>query len=879
MNAQRRPRKTVKFEGWQLLEERQALDKPGKKFTQEMMAEKLGIGLATYKKAESGECLDERIALQILRELARDQADLALTPCGEAAPEQDPSTYLKLLHEDSGFIDVRGLIVGSGTAPRLPIGEVFIPLRAAGAGTTRGDGMERPGKEGERTASLEETLEHRRLVIVGDPGGGKSTFVKWLAWKHSGAGSRLFPVLVRIFALEQFIHRRVRADTAGLPEPDSAEWLPLYLEDQARQFEWRLDAEFFRRKLRQPATLILLDGLDEIPDARRRATMARWFERVAQAYRQARFVVTTRPAAYEGRATLDGFEVVKIGELEMPAMEEFLARWAGFLFSQERAKAYALTGELIAALRARVDIRRMARNPLMLTALAVIQWNERRLPDQRADLYESILKWLSEAKDKNYPDRPLGHKVLAIFGTLALGMQLRPGGRLKQIDQAEAAKLIEAEFREVPPAERFAAALAFLINETLYSGIVVSRGEGHLEFWHLTFQEYLAARKCADLEPGKLLFEEDRWLEQEWREVTLLVPGVLIRTGMTRVDTIFATALERAALPGTSLTYKARAAGVLGAARRDLRAWKYEPPDDASYEALLSEIRPIFEKGKAEGIDLKVRVEAAEALGQAGDWRFAGNGEDRWLTLGPDTFLMGAQKTSKTKPGYDPEAMDHESPVHEVKLDAFQIGRYPVTVAEYQKFVEDEEHGYAQPSAWRHGWQPDNAVPREWDEQILHPTRPVVNVNWFEATAYCEWAELRLPTEAEWEYAARGTEGRKYPWGKDAPNANLANYYGEVRFGSASPVGLFPSGATPEGILDLAGNVWEWCADWYGENYYKNSPLENPTGPESGSERCLRGGSWSDPVTYLRAASRNWLRPGDGDSYFGFRCAREVVLS
>ena len=825
-------------------------DPTKKRLTQEEMADKIGIGLSSYKKAERGECIDESIARTIIRELNVDDEDLGLRPCHEPPPA-DTRVYLDQLHKDCAYIDVRGLIVGSGKAPRLPIGQVYIPLHAAGG--ARGK-EELAGPDALRPVSLDETLRHRKLVIVGDPGGGKSTYLKKLAYEQSGSGATQFPILIRIFVLEEFIHKRVHSGATDVPEADSADWIPRFLEARSRDDNWGLDADFFRRKLRERSTLILLDGLDEVPNSARREAMARLFERATKAYRDARFVVTTRPASYEGKATLDEFETVRIGELEKSAVEGFLDRWAGFLFNEDEERARRHKADLIGALAARPDIRRMARNPLMLTALAVIQWNERQLPEQRADLYESILKWLSEAQD--YKSRPQGPKCLAIFGALALGMQCAKDGRVKQIEKDAAADLIAEEFREIPEERRHAAALEFLENEFVDSGIVSSRGNS-LEFWHLTFQEYLAARACADQDPVQLLFEGERWLRQEWREVMLLVPGVLIRNGMKRVDAIFNAVLRKAEEPSASLAVKARAAGLLGSAVRDLGPWHYKLPDEARYGALLADTLGIFDKERAAPIDLKVRVEAAEALGQAGDPRLK---QDNWVSIPGGTFLMGAQKTRKGKPGYDEEAEDDE-PLREETVEGFQLGRYPVTVQEFAPFVEeDDETGYR--SVLRED------APQDWDEQILHPNRPVVNVNWFAADAWCKWMTTktgrkhRLPTEIEWEFAARGTEGRKYPWGNDAPDTNRANYR-DCNIGEASPVGLFPNGATPgsQPLDDMGGNVFEWTESWYDqeENY-----------------RVVRGGCWDVYSRYLRAANRFRYEPVNRYNDVGFRCVREA---
>ncbi|MDP3768234.1 MAG: formylglycine-generating enzyme family protein, partial [Dehalococcoidia bacterium] len=199
---------------------------------------------------------------------------------------------------------------------------------------------------------------------------------------------------------------------------------------------------------------------------------------------------------------------------------------------------------------------------------------------------------------------------------------------------------------------------------------------------------------------------------------------------------------------------------------------------------------------------------------------------------------------------------DREKPRHRVHLDAFSIDKYEVTNALYGRFIQAT--GRAAPSYWN-------------DSKWNGSSQPVVGVTWHDADAYCKWAGKRLPSEAEWEKAARGTDGRKYPWGDqwDVSKANADN-----ELGKTAAVGSYPGGASPYGAQDMAGNVWEWVADWYDKDYYKQSPERNPRGPDSGQYRVLRGGSWHDAPYYLRTADRSSSAPDFRNYDLGFRCAR-----
>jgi len=200
-----------------------------------------------------------------------------------------------------------------------------------------------------------------------------------------------------------------------------------------------------------------------------------------------------------------------------------------------------------------------------------------------------------------------------------------------------------------------------------------------------------------------------------------------------------------------------------------------------------------------------------------------------------------------------------QKPIHKVYLDAYYIDKYEVTVGQFRKFCSATGNSMPDQPSWNQG---DNY--------------PVVKVTWEDASSYASWAGKRLPTEAEWEKAARGPEGRKYPWGDswDANKCNNGEDNSPDGYANTSPVGSFPQGASPYGVMDMAGNVWEWCADWYDKNYYKKSPSRNPTGPSSGSLRVLRGGAWDNSQYFCRSVDRHSTIPQCSLSRQGFRCVR-----
>ncbi len=794
-------------------------------------------------------------------------------PASDAVSETEIlEGYLNKLLPETRWIDIRGISAERGSSKdmwRFPIEELFTPLKTTGFANKAGgfkpdmekrrpDDMPLKTEEQDQRPELSDFLkDNRKLLLIGAPGGGKTTFLRLISCvlakdllgeKHGftqpGRSVHLglhltdeppVPVFIRLALLASYMNK-----DDDVPCNDHiSRILNLFQKLYGEQTR-----DILEKRLNEGRCALLLDGLDEVADTDMRCRITNLVDEILQKWGENLVIVTSRPHGYKEVEGLKGVVKLEIDEFNEKDTAEFLNKWVNVIYSeQDMESRNSYHQELEAAIGSSRNIRRMARNPVMLTCLCVVHWNERKLPEGKADLMSAVLRWLVDVRKEQRKNEGYTNTFAEeCFKSLALGMTNHPGGKKSVVDIAWAAEQLAKPFHteqgidDLETVRRKGSHI--LESEMIFSGIIERVGLGQLRFWHLTFQEHYAARRISELSD---LDDETGWwplikphiYDQQWFELLDHFAGCLSRKGREKLNLLVERFLNDC--DDSDLASVAKTVGILGRLLRVLEEYEYTPPPQLGWEKARERVMEIFKVEGAKKVKIKQRITAAEALGQSGD---------------PRLELRERKKNFRPIPG----------------LEKIKLGIYPVTVEEYKAFVEDD--GYRKQDFWGEYWRIREKnewnAPDNWERQLDKPNRPVVYVSWYEAKAYCRWRskterrEYRLPAEKEWEAAAVNPDG-PYPWGKEEPNNELANYY-FAGPRETTPVGVYPAGATPEGHLDMAGNVWEWCEDDVTKEYKGDRPL-----------RALRGGCfWLDAVC-LRSTDRDWLEADYRSDDLGFR--------
>lgn len=801
--------------------------------------------------------------------------------------------YLDYLLERHTYLNLKGMGVSDRIPVRLALLDLYVPLKArlelpegetwkrevllAGRELREGEGK-KPWHLGQSVSLLELLHNADGLIILGDPGAGKTTFLKYLALRLArgegpamGLGHRL-PVLLPLAAYANALqNKEVRLD----------DFITHYFDEIGVDLPIAL---MLREALQLGRALILLDGLDEVRDLNLRNTVV---ERVVDFYafhRRAgnKFVLTSRIVGYRAvRPMAEGLIECTLVDFDEEDIHAFVDRWTIALEKQAqgdtrvaRADAEQEKRELLDAIRRNPGIRRLAATPLLLTILALMKRQGVTLPERRVQLYDEHIKTLLSTWNRarslsgRAPSRDLDEiQTVRVLAPLALWMhQVNPGmGLVKAEDMRRKLEQIFYEQGELNPQQ---AARQFLQDVRDHAALLVERGPGEYGFIHLTFEEYLAAVAIALHGQGnaKPVIEMIRPYigEQAWHEVLLLTIAYLgIRQQLPKVAGEVVEALLH--IQGQNAPD-----AILLAGEAVLDTWPGGVPPHTR-ENVINALVPLMQDAN---IRPRLRRRAGLLLGRLG-WRPPDL--ERFVEVPPGEFLFGRKK--------EPRRIPYR----------YWIARYPVTNLQFARFVQ--AGGYQRREFWSDaGWEwrtgkydarQLDVLERDWLEHrppnqrnapyywynpdLGNPICPVVGINWYEAEAYCRWLTtqiisippgyvVRLPTEAEWERAARGTEGWEYPWGDEfqrtAANTWEAGSESSSGLGGTTPVCTYPQGVSPVGAWDMSGNVWEWINAWYDdENRY----------------RVVRGGSWIGYRWFARASFCNWSIPLMFNDDLGFR--------
>ncbi len=772
-----------------------------------------------------------------------------------------PAHYINWIKEFHSVLPVEQL-ARKGEAVSISLPEIYISLEIANPFYKPMDEKMMKGKEKKgipsevpATIDIEELLgKWNCLLLRGNAGTGKTTVIKHLAYSLSqGAGPAplrgCLPVIVLLKDLWPVYKNALRD---GAENMTFESLLPGYL----KKVQCPLTMGTIEAYLAQDRAFFLLDGLDEVPEENR-DDLVDLLHQFQHAYRANRFLMTGRPHGVEGQAgQCFGKYLRDIEPLGEKKAEDFITRWFRAVSGQARGLADMTAADLISEIRLHEHAGLFTGNPLLLTALCVFYMvGGKRIPDQRADLYDRIVANLLYRRFHDPADREKENKVREYLMDLAFSMQSR---NIKSIEACDAKNILKERCLG-PVGERETIPVCKKRIEELFNGIEPVCGllnrlsSGEIEFAHLSFQEFLAAKHMLDRDMDYKPYLESGW----WKETLLLYLGLMNLEMKKRSNDIVCEILE---------TYPQPRIQLLGAkALRDFQASKREK---VAVDLAVKKLLAIIESDAS----LEERFEAGEILGQLGDPRID--------ALNPPMVHVEAGEFTRGSEEYD-----NEKPVRQIYLDEYMIGKYPVTNAEFKAFILDggyENKEFWTPDGWQWRKKENISEPRLWhDRKWNGPNFPVVAVSWYEAAAYAQWLsrkmgkDYRLPTEAQWEKAARSSRGFQYPWGDDFDKDKCNSDEGELN--RTSPVGIFPSGASPYGCMDMAGNVWEWCADWYSGDYYKKSPTKNPQGPSQGDYRVLRGGSWGFLSDLLRCAARGLVDPWRYWVGHGFRVVRVAV--
>lgn len=789
----------------------------------------------------------------------------------EKAQAQIRDDYLSWLRTTCESVELLGLTLKE--SHNLRLGQVYVPAVTASRAELQD---QQSSKFGDPYELLLGRLDGKSFYVPGAPGSGKSTFCRWLSYLAAGGKSSdhlietpdayreiLFDSLAGRFPLLCNL-REWAGSTKRLR--GSGRWYRSRFEESL--VDWvdddlpgGLTGAVLRKELATGQCLIILDGLDEIPESlpdgalpRRNFitgladTLPAWLSRGHQ------ILLTSRPYGLSGEdRRLLGLPVAELADLPDELQKLFVRRWYA---AADPSKAKEKAEGLLRHLDEREELRDFRHNPMLLTALCILWDQGQKLPQDFYRLHEAVVGQVLYKRYLTENERDQArYRLEAVASGMHKGFAAERGSPAAEVSLDEIDGHLAAYARIDLVTESGALSCAERREELLSnSGLLLPKNGGRAAFYHLSFQEFLAADYIRRTrEPIAALLERHA-LEPTWRRTLRFLFCAIAdkdspRAAITSFESLTACLHPQAldADPNPALLL----CDCLEVAHG--RGWSLE-----CYAELLRRAC----KHALEHLPPPPRAHLWRILGRLGLDDRPGVGlldglpDIHWVEVPAGPFLYGEEQEIR-------------------HLPVFHIARYPVTNAQYQAFLADDGYGADE---WWEGLVKRPEPGRGFWSESNHPRE---TVSWYEAMAYARWLNtrlrergllpegwtVRLPTEEEWEKAARGENGREFPWGDyvsgRANHDETWNNHGPHYLHHTTAVGIYPLGASPFGCLDLAGNIWEWCL-----NLYERPGCLALSGD---ARRAVRGGSWHYSRNHVRCTCRYGSAPDDHDSALGFR--------
>ena len=839
--------------------------------------------------------------------------------------EEALDMYREYLVQQNTRLSMRGLDAGvrdvtSGGTGEPELAQVYVHLNVTAPPEKRdfrgSKESEFSEKALEERPCLKEVAGRNPVIILGDPGTGKSTFLKHfvlclanfqrgiVAWRERIVNwpedeLHKIPVYVVLRDFANWLADNRREEHSQQEAGACTLWD--FICSRLKSANLEFVTVHLRQKLERGELIVMLDGLDEISTEKLRLQVHAEIEKFIQRYRHNRLLMTCRIASYErNELRLKEVQSIRLAPFTREQMDMFLHAWFREL-GGEKEKSDLMADRLLEAIDNRPDLGELAPNPLLLAIMAMVHDKRGELPESRAVLYEEAIdlllhKW-DGVKEDGKKDVLLREKMrevglhsgdlMAALGTLAFEVLERGGsnsGRgLADIGENELLR----HLKKLHPANNgddtvWAVSMIDIIRQR--AGLLVEREPGTYTFPHRTFQEYLAGVHLSTVKE----FERDilRLAEKGpyWKQVILLATGKIVHNDVNLPRALFAIHEIVQSESGANMTVAGQVIRLAG--EMILEAGVARVRGKQTGKKVYEKVRGELENHLRDmGVQVPERVEAGRLLAKLGDPRkeVIHPEETEFLPVEAGEFLMG---DGEKQFGYS--------------LGEYRISRYPVTQAQFRLFVD--AGGYGDAMLWREaiddGVWAEGKVEDPFSKDLATGPRrvrvpfnldnhPVVGICWYEALAYCRWLtvrlqeheqlpigwEVRLPSEPEWEKAARGRHGQLYPWPGEFDANNCNSSEGEIQ--SSTCVGCFPGGKSPYGVEDMVGNVWEWTASVYGDYPHPVQGGDLKTRQELSAgrtvARVLRGGAYLGDKEACVCASRFGNFPSSWYYVVGFR--------